>query len=250
MERNSVMETILRRSALLGAAAVLLFSIHFSYDGFDQSVTGRNANYSTIAMVMGYGLAIVFSIVQFIFNSGFGKLNLTLIVVGAVAYAYSIRMNYLGVVDILGVTDRWTAVTISSAMDILPESMIAWALGESLKGDLFGNAIKSVGYLIGAVFGVVPTDRRQNNLRSPAKPHDGFKRQNDQGHTQPNLNNKKGKGRQFHEQNRVMRPAPKPPVSLYSEKPPSDFMFRGFGASLDEPNDGDTGEFKVHNYGE
>src|SRR5688572_24884642 len=109
MEHNSQMQTILKRAALIGGAVVLLFSIFFSYDGFDQTVTGENSGYSGISVVLGLGLAIVFTIVEFIFNSGFGKLNVTLIVCGILAYIYSIRMNYLGITHLLGMTDPFSA---------------------------------------------------------------------------------------------------------------------------------------------
>jgi hypothetical protein len=207
MEHNSQMQTILKRSALIGGGAVLLFSIYFSYDGFDQKM-GGNANYAAIAIVLGIGLAIIFTIIEFIFNSGFGKLNLTLIVCGILAYVYSIKMNHDGITHILGMTDPLSAWVLASAMDILPESMFAWALGDSLKGDLFGNTLKSVGMVFGMIFGIQPKeDRRVNNLRD-GQPRDGYKRGSDQqkGHqtnTSHGSNKSKGKDRlRFLEQSR------------------------------------------------
>lgn len=143
MNNQSDMVPILKRIALIMGFIVLAFSIFLSYDGFDQSVTGGNENYTFLAKIIGFGMAIVFTVIQFIFSTKYGDLNWTLRGVGLFAYAYSIYTNYLGVSHILG-ADEFMAWALAFIMDIFPEPAIAWALGESLTGDLFGNIGKMV----------------------------------------------------------------------------------------------------------
>jgi hypothetical protein len=134
---------ILKRTAMITGFAMLAISIYFSYDGFDQSVSGTNEGYTTLAMLIGLTLAIVVSVVQFIFGTAYGELNWTLRFAGVAAYVYSIYTNYLGIKHILG-ADDFMAISSALFMDIYPEPAIAWALGEALTGDLFGNIGKIV----------------------------------------------------------------------------------------------------------
>lgn len=139
----SDMERILKRIAMVTGFVVLAISIYFSYDGFDQSVTGGNDGYTFLAKVIGFTLAIVVCVIQFIFGTGYKDLNWTLRVVGIASYVYSIYTNQLGISHVLGATDfmAWASALF---MDIYPEPAIAWALGEALTGDLFGNIGKMV----------------------------------------------------------------------------------------------------------
>src|SRR5512147_1678409 len=50
-------EVVLRRVSLFFGVFVAVISIYFSYDGFDNSVTGGNASYSTWAKIIGVVLA-------------------------------------------------------------------------------------------------------------------------------------------------------------------------------------------------
>jgi hypothetical protein len=88
--------------------------------------------------LIGITLAVVVSVVQFIFGTAYGELNWTLRIAGLAAYVYSIYTNYLGIKHILG-ADDFMAISSALFMDIYPEPAIAWALGEALTGDLFGN---------------------------------------------------------------------------------------------------------------
>ena len=138
MKQASEMTRVLKRVALLTGFATLLISIYFSYDGFDQSVSGANQGYSTLAIIIGLTLAVVVSVVQFIFGTSYSELNWTLRLAGIAAYVYSIYTNYLGIKHILG-ADDFMAISSALFMDIYPEPAIAWALGEALNGDLAGN---------------------------------------------------------------------------------------------------------------
>ena len=139
---NSDMKQVLKRIALFTGIAALAISIYFSYDGFDQSVNGTNEGYTGLAVVIGLTLAIIVSVVQFIFGTSYDELNWTLIAAGVGAYIYSIYTNYLGIKHVLG-ADEFMAGASALFLDIYPEPAIAWALGESLVGDLLGNLGKA-----------------------------------------------------------------------------------------------------------
>ena len=143
MNTHSDMERILKRIAMITGFVVLVISIYFSYDGFDQSVTGGNSGYTSLAVVIGAVLSIVVCVVQFIFSTSYKDLNWTLRIVGVATYVYSIYTNKLGASHTLGATD-FMSWAIALFMDIYPEPAIAWALGEALTGDLFGNIGKMV----------------------------------------------------------------------------------------------------------
>lgn len=143
MNQNSEMTRVLRRVAMFTGFATLLISIYFSYDGFDQSVSGENAGYSTLAIAIGLTLAVVVSVVQFIFGTSYAELNWTLRLAGIAAYVYSIYTNYLGIKHILG-ADDFMAISSALFMDIFPEPAIAWAVGDALTGDLAGNIGKII----------------------------------------------------------------------------------------------------------
>lgn len=138
MNNVSEMVRVLRRVAMITGFIVLLISVFFSYDGFDQGVTGGNSGYTVLATIIGIVLAVVFSVIQFIFGTNYKDLNWTLRGVGIFAYVYSIYTNYLGIKHILG-ADEFMAWSLAMIMDIYPEPAISWALGESLTGDALGN---------------------------------------------------------------------------------------------------------------
>ena len=206
--RDFNMETILKRVTLALGGLLLVISILFSYDGFDQNVTGGNDGYSSLAKFIGFTLAITVSVIQFVFNTDFRNLNMTLKGVGFISYAYSIWTNYLGIKHILQ-ADEMTSWVIAVFMDVTPESLIAWSVGESLRGDFLGNLTK---IFFSSGSSKKYDDQRRNNLRSPNQPADGYKRQNDpqkvQAHQVSSKHNKhKGnERRQFLETLREKKP--------------------------------------------
>lgn len=132
------MEPTLKNIAKLLGLFLLAISIYLSYDGFDQGVTGGNTTYSNLAKVIGLVIAVSVGVLQFVFSSRYEQLNTTLKGAGLVSYAYSIYTNYLGAKHLLGMDDM-TAIATAFFMDIVPEPMIAWGLGDSMKGDVLGN---------------------------------------------------------------------------------------------------------------
>lgn len=137
------MEIVLKRVSLAFGIALLVISMYFSYDGFDSSVSGGNPEYTLWAKIIGWIFAMSVSLLQFIFNSSYVKLNSTLKFFGILSYAYSSYTDYLGIVHTLHMV-QWTAIVATAFMDGVPEPLIAWALGASQKGDLIGNLAKVV----------------------------------------------------------------------------------------------------------
>lgn len=187
--RNRELTRILKRLSLFLGLGVMIISIQFSYDGFDQSVSGINAGYTSLAVAIGYTLAILFTVIEFIFGTSYKDLNTTLRVIGVFAYVYSIYTNFLGVRHLLG-TSGFIAWSLAFIIDVFPEPAIAWALGESMVGDLFGNLGK-------IVFGAPDTkepDPRNNN-QHPFNLGDRGNQNHPQGQSQQpkHIHNQKGR---------------------------------------------------------
>ena len=136
-------QEILRRFSLWGGIALALISIYFSYDGLDQTITGGNPSYTEIAKYIGIVMAVMVTLIQFVFNTDFGRLSLTLRVVGAASYFYSMYTNYLGINHLFGFNGI-TGVMIAVFMDVTPEALISWSLEDVTQGDLLGNLGKMV----------------------------------------------------------------------------------------------------------
>jgi Flp pilus assembly pilin Flp len=178
MNEESDYEVVLKRLAMICGIIVLLISAYFSYDGFDQQVTGGNSEYTTLAKGIGVVMCIVMSLFQFILSSRYDQLNTTLKVVGFASYIYSIYTTYLGAVNIMGMSNEM-AIAVALMFDIAPEPAIAWSFGDSLKGDLFGNLGKAALGVIG-IKGSKGSQSKQNN--QPKQGHQP------QPNTQPNPN--------------------------------------------------------------
>jgi hypothetical protein len=191
--------TILKRLALWGGVCIAAISIYFSYDGLDQVSNGGNPTYAEIAQIIGWVMAIVVTLIQFIFNSDFNKLSPTLRIVGLVSYGYSMYTNYISLEHLFGFTG-FVGFAISVFMDVTPEAMIAWALEDVTQGDMVGN--------IGKMFMGVGrrSGRRNQNQNRPQTKQYTFTPEQKHTDTQPRMpaahmvgQAKKGKGREFYQ---------------------------------------------------
>jgi hypothetical protein len=144
---DSKLENVLRKAAIALGGIILVASIYLSYDGFDQQVgvpnegiasAVANDGYTPVAVAIGYALAITCTLLQFMVASKNENLNSTIRWLGVGAYAYSIGTNFLGLTNLLDM--KAVMASISAVfMDVAPEQMIAWGLGEAVMHDLFGN---------------------------------------------------------------------------------------------------------------
>ena len=103
--------------------------------------------------MIGWFLAVVVSVLQFVFSSNFRELNMSLIVIGGIAYVYSIDTNVSGILHFMGAKpDVWWARGLGFLMDATAEPLIAWSLGVSRDGDFLGNILKTVVQFFNGIF--------------------------------------------------------------------------------------------------
>lgn len=126
--------------ALLTGVLIGIISLQNSTNGF---VSGSA---SQLLKAMGWSFSAACMAAQFMFASEFKKTNWTIIFLGGFAYLYSIPTNYIGLQTWNGVATDHNFVNAIAAifMDVYPEAAIAWALGESKMGDMFGNLVRTV----------------------------------------------------------------------------------------------------------
>lgn len=182
---NDELREILRNASLWGGILLVVISIFFSWDGLDQQINLGNPTYSLVAKGIGIVLALLMTLLQFIYHLEYDDLNKDLKVAGLGSYIYSIVTNYWGIQHIFGF-DPITTAALAAAMDIIPESLIAKGMGSSMDGGVIDNLIKGI---TGRRSG---TPRRQFAAVAPNKP--------DHQDTQPRDRNshqqgKKGQGR-------------------------------------------------------
>jgi hypothetical protein len=195
-------EEILKDCALWGGIIVALISIYFSYDGLDQTVTGvaLNPDAGWMTVVIGLVMAVVITLLQFIFNSDFSRLSTTLKIIGILSYIYSIWTNKLGIAHIFGFSEvaSWF---VAIAFDVVPEALIAWAWDDDTNGDLIGNVFKGFSSLRRG------SKRKSNKLEQKREPV--FRIETDKPLTYPPVQwPKKGKGRGYYEQQKKEREVP------------------------------------------
>lgn len=184
MNEESDYEVVLKRLARVCGIGVLLISAYFSYDGFDQNVTGGNDGYTTLAKGIGIVMCLVMSLFQFILSSRYDQLNPTLKMVGFASYIYSIYTTYLGALHIMGMSKEM-ALAVALLFDIAPEPAIAWSFGDSLKGDLISNLGKTA---LGVIGIKSKNGSKQNHQPQP-------RQENNNHHKGGNHNKQKGSDR-------------------------------------------------------
>jgi hypothetical protein len=195
------LQDVLKRFSLWGGIALAIISIYFSYDGADTTITGGNPSYTEIAKYIMIVMAVMVTLIQFVFNTDFKKLSLTLRVVGAASYFYSIYTNYLGINHLFGFSGV-TGAMIAIFMDVTPEALIAWSLEDETQGDLLGNLGKMV---LGGERRIKhgKMDKREPSFRfeqPQVRPASDFKFGQNPA--------KKGKVRSFYEQKKAEREVP------------------------------------------
>ena len=120
---------------------ILATSLYFSVEGFDFKVENQSIWW------VGWVLAFAVTSCQFMFNTRQEELNWTIIILGVVAYGYSIWSNIMGFHALRGTPSYvdWMNISGGIFIDVFPETAIAWALGAIKTGDLFGNLFSVMG---------------------------------------------------------------------------------------------------------
>lgn len=100
---------------------------------------------------LNWVIATALFVAEFMVSGKHEELNWMILAVGAGAYAYSITTNIVGLDRYMIASgnissDMMNKVTMYAGgffLDIYPELVLRWALGESKVGDLLGNIVKT-----------------------------------------------------------------------------------------------------------
>lgn len=139
------MERYLKHFALVIGVILLAASMIFSFRGFEFNFQTDDGMWSTIFWIIGLSLTAAVSVLQMVFNSDYKNLNLTLKLFGVLSYVYSIYTNRDGLSDFVSMSGSQVMTwIIAGGMDMVPEPLITWAMGDALKGDFLGNILKWV----------------------------------------------------------------------------------------------------------
>ncbi|MBT7009310.1 hypothetical protein HN960_02620 [Candidatus Peregrinibacteria bacterium] len=134
------MNRFLRLCVTVVGIVLLGQSIIWSKDGFGLDFEIGNDS----VVFVGFLLAIVASLLQFILSTDFIDLNPTLVFLGVLAYFYSIYTNAVGIGSLQAEgASPFMKWALAFLIDMSPELMISWGLGESRSGDLFTTIGKS-----------------------------------------------------------------------------------------------------------
>jgi len=138
------MNRILKILAVVLGLGLLYMSVGWSRDGFKFDFTQPTMDANRV-MIYGVTLALTATLLQFIFATAYKELNITLLVLGLFAYVYSIGTNIAGIMVMQGKTNAGLMTwVLGIIMDVAPEPMIAWGLGQALAGDFLGNLFKAI----------------------------------------------------------------------------------------------------------
>ena len=142
---HDLWDNVKKWAALITAITLWIASMQFSYAGF-------NVNAPEAAW-LGWVLAFAITVIELVFNTDVKKLNLTLYVVGFLAYAYGIWTNVVGFYfSVQGMT--WAtlasnplsivfAIVLGFFLEVTPEALFIWGLGSIGEGDVLGNILKA-----------------------------------------------------------------------------------------------------------
>lgn len=150
-------DNIKRIFAFVMGLVILGTSLYFSVEGFDFKVENESIWW------VGWVLAFAVTSSQFMFNTRPKELNWTIIILGLVAYGYSIWSNIMGFHSLRGTLSvmDWMNISGGIFMDVFPETAIAWALGAIKTGDLFGTLLFALNN---------PDTVSNTNITQPYKP--------------------------------------------------------------------------------
>lgn len=131
---------LLRIATALVAVGMWGLSIKFSADGFEFNVN------ITEAQSAGMFLGVCVTVIQLVWNREANN-NMTIMIVGALAYAYGIYTNFIGIVENQGGRVAFDfamifPILLAVFLEVTPEALLVWALtGVSDLGDFFGNIL-------------------------------------------------------------------------------------------------------------
>src|SRR5512146_588904 len=134
---------MLRGIAIVTALVMWVVSNLFSIDGFSIQMPGKEW--------MGVMLALCITAIELIWNEEGRSHNLTLLVVGLLAYTYGVFTNVAGIVNIQRVdllVEPWKIVfpfVLGFFLEITPEALFMWGLIGVVHRDFLGQLAKKGG---------------------------------------------------------------------------------------------------------
>jgi hypothetical protein len=141
MNKQDKYKSLKKFLAVITGLLVLYVSWILSAQGFALSKE---------AIWIGYVIALAVTSAELIFNTRVRELNWTIVVVGVLAYTYSIYTNIAGFFSNSYIQFGMNVPTLIACLagafiDVYPEMALAWAFDASLDGDFVGNLAKVVG---------------------------------------------------------------------------------------------------------
>lgn len=142
-EYKSTWDKAKRIMAVIIALLLWLASMQFSLAGFSFNMDSMTW--------LGWVLAAAVTVIELMFNTDIQKLNLTLFVVGLLAYAYGVITNIIGFYAAQGgsVDKFYThpesilfAALVGFILEIVPEPMFIWGIGVEESGDFLANIFR------------------------------------------------------------------------------------------------------------
>lgn len=133
---------LLRISATGGGLMAMYISASFSADGF--SINNPDLYW------MGWLLAFLIVIVEFVWRKPGMEDNLTIAVVGIAAYGFGIFTNVLGILEAQGITEGYMqdvpslllAILTGLFLEVMPEPFVSWGITGKSMADMFGETRK------------------------------------------------------------------------------------------------------------
>ena len=174
---------ILRLSAIASGISMWWLSVRFSRQGFQFSIDIPEA------VIYSLILSLTVTMIQLVWSKTGGK-NLTIIVVGLLAYFYGIYTNIIGLtvvqsvgtagitattVTFFGYNTSWFNIILGTMLEITPETFFVWGLtGRADMGDFLGglvNVIKDFGNIL------IGTNSGNSKKSTPQQPKQERKHQ-------------------------------------------------------------------------
>ena len=164
---------IVRFVTMVMMVVTMYISATFSKSGFSFEMGG---GYSW----MGWGLAILTTVIQLAWNRMDGNKGLTIYSIGLVTYGYSIYTNTVGIYDAQGGGANWIfAALLGLFLDIVPEPFFIWAWTNGrLESDPLGKIVSGadsdfISLADGEIFNSIPKNNnyKKSNQKQPQKQH-------------------------------------------------------------------------------
>ena len=160
---------LIRVAVMFTMVGAMYISATFSKDGFSFKMGGDY-------VWMGWGLAVLSTVVQLAWNRMDGNKGLTIYIIGLSTYAYSIYTNAAGIRIAQGGEDWIFPVLLGVFLDIIPEPFFVWAWTRGgLDSDPIGKMVDGSDskFKSGGNFKSSGTSKKQDGNRKSYRGNDG-----------------------------------------------------------------------------